>query len=223
MRIRANSVLVSSALFTVALICLVPAFWRNVLTARDQTWLAKLDGGYRAAAGTMSDLSVASLAIILIGLIVTWTAYIKRARWAWLVIFIVVWVWAFPLLALPPFKALFEGGMSLTFPEWIHSAIYQPGSPRAWAESVLIFLLMVLALLLPVRSFFFSQGIQGSSRRLSARLIGFSVVGVLVVMSALLAWIRLGVLYEIPLPALTAAQQLPSPPALPTWTPCKAQ
>jgi hypothetical protein len=70
MRIRANSVFVSSALFTVALVCLVPAFWANVLTARDQIWLAKLDAGYRASAGAMSDLSVACLAVILIGLIV---------------------------------------------------------------------------------------------------------------------------------------------------------
>ncbi len=59
MRIRRDSLFVSSVLFTIALVCLIPAFWANVLTPHDKIWLAKLDAGYRAAAGTMSDLSVA--------------------------------------------------------------------------------------------------------------------------------------------------------------------
>jgi MFS family permease len=221
MRIRRDSLFVSSVLFTIALASLTPAFWANVLTARDKIALANLDAGYRASAGTMSDLSIACLAIILIGLIVTWTGYIKRERWTWLVMFILVWVWAFPLLALPPFKALFEGRMVLTHSEWLYSAIYQPGLPRIWAESVLIFLLMVIALLLPVKSFFFISEIQEPSHRLSPRLIGLSVMGVLVIIIALFAWIRLGVLYEIPLTELNSAQQLPAPPPPPT--PCKAQ
>ena len=92
MRIRADLVFISSVLFTIALVCLIPAFWANVLTERDKTWLVKLDVGYRLAAQTMSDLSVVCLAIILIGLIVIWTGYVKRARSTWLVMFIIVWV-----------------------------------------------------------------------------------------------------------------------------------
>jgi hypothetical protein len=42
-------------------------------------------------------LGVACRAIILIGLIVIWTGYVMRARSAWLVMFVVTWVWAFPL------------------------------------------------------------------------------------------------------------------------------
>jgi len=216
MRIRANSVFVSSALFTVALVCLIPAFWANVLTSRDKAWLAKLEGDYRLATERMSDLSVVCLAVILIGLIVIWSGYVRRARWTWAVMFVLVWVWAFPLLALPPFEALFEGRMALTFPEWIHSAIYQPGSPRAGAEFVLIFLLMVVGLLLPVKSFFFTQGAEESSYKRSAWVIGFSVVSILAIMIALFAWIRVGALYEIPLSELNSAQQLPPPPPPPT-------
>jgi hypothetical protein len=217
MRIRHDSVFISSVLFTIALVCLIPTFWRNVLSAGDKTWLAKLDAGYRAAAGTMSDLSVASLAIILIGLIVIWTGYIRRTRWTWLVMFIVVWVWAFPLLVLP----LFKGRIVLTFSEWLYSAIYQPGSPRIWAESVLIFCLMLIALVLPMKSFLSLKETRKQSPRLSTKLIGFSVMGLVVIMVGLFAWIRLGVLYEIPITELNSAQLLPAPPPPPP-TPCKA-
>jgi hypothetical protein len=144
-----DSILVSSVLFTIALVCLIPIFWANVLAQRDRITLAKLDAGYRLAAQTMSDLSVICLAIILIALITIWRGHIKRERWTWFVMFIVVWVWAFPLLVLP----LLKGRIVFTFSEWLYSAIYQPGSPRIWAKSVLIFLLMVIALLLPIKSF----------------------------------------------------------------------
>jgi ABC-type spermidine/putrescine transport system permease subunit II len=58
--------------------------------------------------------------------------------------FVVTGVWAFPLFVLPIFKRT----IVLTLPEWLYSAIHQPGAPRIWAESVLIFSLMVVALLL---------------------------------------------------------------------------
>jgi hypothetical protein len=223
MRIRANTVFVSSGLFTVALTCLIPTFWKNVLTARDTVWLVKLEADYRLAVQTMSDLNVVCLAVTFIALIVIWSGYRKRERWTWFVMFILVWVWAFPLLALPPLKALFEGRLSFTLPEWIHSAIYQSGLPRIWAESVLIFLLMVVALVLPIRSFFFLKEMQPPHHSLSTRLIGLSAVGVLVVTVALLTWIRVGVIYELPVSWPNSARQLPPAPAPPTWPVHKPQ
>lgn len=92
MRTRVDSVFVSSVLFTTALLCLIPDFWASVITKHDRTWLAKVDSGDRLALETRSDLSVVCLAIILIGLIVIWTGYLKRVRWTWAVMFIIVWV-----------------------------------------------------------------------------------------------------------------------------------
>jgi hypothetical protein len=46
----------------------------------------------------------ASLAIILIGLVVTWSGFVNRVRWTWFVMFIMVWVWLFPWLILPYFR-----------------------------------------------------------------------------------------------------------------------
>jgi hypothetical protein len=218
MRIRADSVFMSSVLLTIALLCLVPAALRNALAGRDNVVMAKLDAGFRAEAQTASYLGIACLAITLIGLIVTWTGYVNRARSAWLVMFVVTWVWTFPLFVMP----LFKGRIVLTLSEWLYDAISEPGLARSSTESVLIFLLMVAALLLPIKSFFFVREIQGTGHRPSPRLVGFSVVSVLVVMVALFAWIRVGVLYEISPAELDSAQQLPAPPPPPP-TPCNAQ
>jgi hypothetical protein len=214
MRIRRDSLFISSVLFTIALLCLVPWILRAALAGHDRVALQALDAGFRAEAKTMADLGVACLAIILIGLIVVWTGYIKRERWTWLVMFIVVWVWAFPLLVLP----LFKGRIVLTISEWLYSALYQPGSPRMWAESVLIFVLLVIALLLPIKSFFLVRELQEPSHRVSPRLVGFSVMGIVVVIIALFTWIHVRV-YEIPLTELNSTQRLAPPPPPPFKAP----
>lgn len=216
-KIRADSVFVSSVLFTIALLCLIPAALWNASAGRDKALVAQMDAGFRAEAQTSHYLGVACLAIILIGLIVIWTGYVKRSRSAWLVMFVVAWIWAFPLFVWP----LFKGTIVLTFSEWLYSAIYQAGSPRIWAESVLIFLLMAIALLLPIKSFFLVREIEEPTHRPSLKLIVGSAASVLLGMFALLAWIHFQV-YEIPPDMLSSWQQLPPPPP-PPQTPCKVQ
>lgn len=148
MRIRRDAAFISSILFTIALLCLLPISLRAAMTGRDKRALEALDAGYQAAAQSMGDLGVASLVIISIGLIVTWTGYINKIRWTWLVMFIIVWGWAFPLLLLP---LRYPGPAGLA--EWLSDALQQPGPHRATAESILIVLLMVIALILPAKSF----------------------------------------------------------------------
>ena len=97
------------------------------------------------------DLGVVSLAVILIGLIVTWAGYIKGVRWTWFVMFVIVWVWAFPVLLLP-YLQLWRNVVAIT--EWLPDAIKQSGPSRDFVEVVLIFVLMVLALVLPVKTLF---------------------------------------------------------------------
>jgi hypothetical protein len=211
MRTRVDSVLISSVLFTIALVCLIPNFWANVITKHDRIWLARLDSGDRLATLTRSDLAVVCLAVILIGLIVIWTGYLRRVRWTWAVMFILVWVWAFPLLVMP----ILGHPRSLSVPEWIYTAICYPGSARAWAESVLLFLVMVTALCLPVRSFFLIGEVPRPIHRHSPRLIGVSAVTVLLVAIAFSAWVRLSA-YEISPAELTSWRQFPTPPPPPS-------
>lgn len=204
MKTRVDVVWFSSVLFSIALLCLVPAALWNALAGIDNNALAVLDAGYRAEARTASDLGVASLAMILIGLIVLWTGYVRRSRSAWLVMFLVAWLWAFPLFVLP----LFRGRFVLSFSEWMYDAIYQSGFGRLSVESVLIFLAMMMALALPISSFFFIQ--ERANHELSlkhaVRLGGTAALLAI----GLLVWIHLRT-YDIPNDALSSWQQLPPP------------
>jgi hypothetical protein len=200
MSVRADSAFISGVLFTIALASLIPAALRNTSAGRDRIALATLDAGFRAEAQTSHYLGVACSAIILIGLIVVWTGYVNRARSAWLVMFVATWVWGFPLLVLP----LFGGKISVTFSEWLYDAISEPGLARTYAESLLIFSLMVVALLLPIKRFFVAREVEEPIYRSSARLVGFSLIGVPVIVMALYAWIRVGVLYQIPASELSS-------------------
>jgi hypothetical protein len=140
--------------FTIALLCLVPAALWNLNAGHDTALMARLDAGFRAEAQTAHYLGIACLAIILVALTTIWTGYVNRTRAAWLVMFIVVWLWAFPLFILPYLSALTHGRIVLPFSDAFHEAISMPGTPRSVMESLLIFLLMVIALILPIKAFF---------------------------------------------------------------------
>jgi hypothetical protein len=123
------------------------------MTGRDKVALEALDAGYQAAAQTTGSLGVASMAVVLIGLIVTWTGYVKSVRSSWFVMSIVVWVWAFPLI-LVPFLPDIKG---IPLAELVSRALREPGTSRSAAHSVLIFTLMLIALVLPIKSFFWRR------------------------------------------------------------------
>jgi hypothetical protein len=157
----------------------------------------------------MRDLGIAGLTIIFIGLIVTWTGYVRRVRSAWFVMFVVVWGWAFPLWVLPAVRY-----RAITLSEWIYTAIHQSGISRTAAEAVLIFCIMVIALLLPIRSFFLPRKSEPSDHGPSPKFIGISVVTLLVLVITLLVWVHTPV-YEIPPEMLRLWQQMPPPPPPP--------
>jgi hypothetical protein len=204
MRIRRDTCFISCALFTIALLCLVPSLlsWAALSGGK----MEESDTWFRAYVGAMNDAASASLVVIAISLIVLWTGYINRARAAWFVMFVVVWAWAFPLLVLP----LLTHRVDLTFSEWLYNAIYQSGPARTWAESVLLFIVMLFALLVPIRSFFARKEVAEPSRR----VILFSLAGLLLAVVALLVSIHLRV-YEIPLNDIFSHRQLPAPPPPP--------
>lgn len=153
MRIRRDVVFVASVFFTIALLYMLPICWSSALTGRDRKALEALDAGYQAAAQTTGYLGIASMAVVLIGLIVTWTGYVRSVRSAWFVMFIVVWVWAFPLILLPFLPDI----KLIPLAELVSRALREPGTSRTSVRSVLIFTLMLIALILPIKSFFWGQ------------------------------------------------------------------
>jgi hypothetical protein len=204
MKIRRDTCFISCALFTIALLCLVPSLlsWAALSGGK----MEESDTWFRAYVGAMNDAASASLVVIAIALIVLWTGYIKRSRAAWFVMFVVVWAWAFPQLALP----LLRHRVQLSFSEWLYNATYQSGPARTWAESVLLFIVMLFALLLPIRSFFASKEVAEPSRR----VVLLSLAGLLLAVVALLVSIHLRV-YELPMKDIMSLRELPSPPPPP--------
>jgi hypothetical protein len=153
-KIRCDSVLVSSALLSLAL-----------------AWLLPHNLGYAAIlcspalrGNPLISLGFSSIAIVVIGLIVIWTAYLKRSRWAWVVVFAIVWLFAFPVYMLP-FLLDTHGLKTVNWSQWIQQIIAGSVIARATAKGPIDFLLMLIALLVPLRSFFAASSAQPGETR----------------------------------------------------------
>jgi hypothetical protein len=164
LKIRFDALAVSSILFALALLLLTP----YALDLARTTYQSRYgDITVHPEAGIPLDqvvipnyaapLGITSLAIIMIGLIVTWAGYSKGVRWAWFVMFVIVWVWAFPVVVLPLWR-LWQGVDAI--PQRVTWAIHEVSHDgpysyiaRVFLQDNLIFLLMVLALVLPVKTF----------------------------------------------------------------------
>ena len=69
--------------------------------------------------------------------------------------FLIVWVWAFPVLMLPYIKPWMG---EPTIAQSFASSISWSGTARNFLEVFLIFLLMVVALVLPAKTFIVGRG-----------------------------------------------------------------
>lgn len=153
MRIRRDVTFISAVLFTIALAAWVP-------------WSLSLISTWRREYLEFSDavsiqnfyplMGFAGLAFVLIGLIVTWSGYMQRSRWAWFVMFIIVWVYVFPAYMLPVVRVLFRTDPARAGLIWdaVKDAAKHGGPNRDFLKAPLDFLLMLVALFLPVGSFF---------------------------------------------------------------------
>jgi hypothetical protein len=213
MKIRLDSVLVSCVLHTIALLALVQAALWN-FSGRMNALLAPMEAGFPDDTQTRHYLGICLFALILIGLIVTWTGYVNMRRSAWLVMFVIAWVCVFPLFVLPCVSPLLHRRLELTFSEFLYHAIDGWGFPRELLVSILMFLAMVVGLLLPIKKFFGTHRDEPTLRP-SARLVGFSAAGIVIVLTALYAWLRVGVIYEIPTRELSMGFEAPPPPPPP--------
>lgn len=159
MRIRRDVVFVSSVLLTIALVSLVPMSRQAALAGHSRRVHEELNACCQGELYAWGHVGEASIALIFIGLIVTWTGYVKAVRSAWFIMFIIVWVWAFPLFALG-FVSEFRW---IPFRKLISEALEGPGPARAALYAVAHVAPMVIALILPIRSFFFRPETAGSS------------------------------------------------------------
>jgi hypothetical protein len=155
MKLRPDSVFISSILHTIALLFFVhPALWYYGAPSSPAA-MPELDPSVQGEMYADHYFGVASLAIILIGLIVVWTGYAKRSRPAWFVMFVIVWFWAFPVFIVP--SPLVRGYLTLTLPEFLYDGIAGSGMTTQIVRSMLMFFIMVIALALPMGRFFIAR------------------------------------------------------------------
>ena len=137
LRIRPNIFLVSSLLLTSAFLWDLP-YTINFVGATDNIARAV---GY------------ASLTIIIVALVVIWTGLAAGNRVAWVIMAVIVWVWAFPFMTGP----VLVHGRRWTLSElreWVVMAWREDTFQRTLLISSALFLLMLLGLILPVRALF---------------------------------------------------------------------
>ncbi len=158
MKIRRDTVFISSVLFTIAFFGLVPPFFK-IAVEHDKDAFQRLDWSLQLYSGEVRDFSIAALAIILIGLIVIWNGYVKRVRWTWWVMFVIVWGWFFPTIAFRDFVyPLYSGALKITsFFALIRAAFGLSSLEGSIAHEMVIFALMVIALFLSVKAFFWGR------------------------------------------------------------------
>lgn len=161
MRIRRDAFFVSSVLFTIAFLLLVPPTWQNAQAGhpfwhfgrdaqRDKVVLVSMGSELANYAVLLGQFGVANLALIVVVLIVIWKGYVKKLRWTWFVMFVIVWAWYFPLLVLPSLEYLRGFNLIKWLSSWVDLSSWSYNAP-VWVS---IFLLMLVALILPVGSFF---------------------------------------------------------------------
>jgi biopolymer transport protein ExbD len=167
MNVRCSTTSISALVLSLGLVTSIPAALSNASTWNNLT----VNLPYGAMWNFLAPLGFAYLGIVTIGLIVLWTGYRKRERWAWFVMLIALLFFFLPSYLLPvllqirhfgwPYllyllRAFWAGG-------WWHCwiASLHPGSAvglEYWPTAILIrpfeFLVMLIALLLPIRAFF---------------------------------------------------------------------
>ena len=151
MKVRHDTVFISSVLFSLSLVALIP---HNLRYA--STWHQRFFPGSRSLIeNQFAPIGFASLAIVFISLIVVWAGYAKRVRWTWFVMFVVVWCFAFPVYVLPVLLDIHVGALDSSV---LREAAKGSAAARGVLKGPLDFVLMLIALFLPTKAFFQPEG-----------------------------------------------------------------
>jgi biopolymer transport protein TolR len=168
MKVRCSTTSISALLFSLCLVTSIPEALSNASTWRELT----LKLPYGAIWNFLAPLGFADLGIVAIGLIVLWTRYRKRERWAWFVMLIILLCFSFPSSVLPMLLQIRAGnyrwsyllGFLGVFREggWHCLTILPSLSKSVGIGCVAVLttieplksLVMSIALLLPIKAFF---------------------------------------------------------------------
>jgi len=139
---------------TVSFCAAVPFSVRLIGTWR-QRFFALTDGS--EVSNYMLPMGLASMALICCGVIVTWTGFRRGLKSAWFLLFLIAWIFYFPVLVLPyvpaDWKAVFE-------------AVLSSSMAREVSLQLVGFLFMLGALALPLKEVFSKRIWDSGSTRM---------------------------------------------------------
>jgi hypothetical protein len=174
MKISCNATLTSAVLLSLCLVTMIPAGLRNASTWRDFKLFAP---GLQQIQNYLVFFGFFILGFVMIGLIVLWTGYRKRERWAWFVMLIILLCFVFPFNVLPVLMLIRTGNLQWSYLLGFLGVFLDEGSWHclkstffgcncsvgiicvsvAMQIGLLKFLVMLIALLLPVKAFFWKS------------------------------------------------------------------
>jgi hypothetical protein len=156
-RSRINSVFVSGVLFTVCFLSI--ARWHLKWALTVTTRHIGVTDTY-ARLNYEASTAFASLALVIIGLVVVWVGYQKKDRWSWFIMLVFVCVYFVPVHMLDVVLAMRRVGWGW-LPGVVRAALDGNPESQGAIEGLAVFTLMVIALLLPIRAFFGKEGVTG--------------------------------------------------------------
>ena len=173
MKARCTTTLISTLFLSLWLAMMIPANLEYASTWRERFFVS----GHALVQNYLMPIGFANLGIVMIGLIVLWTGYRKNERWAWFVVLIILLFCFLPSSALPMF--LHIRADSIAANQWSFSPLrfFAPFREERWWHclatpqlssqifdlkcvfvviqvDILRFLAASVALLLPVKAFF---------------------------------------------------------------------
>jgi hypothetical protein len=161
MKIRWNTTLISTLLLSLCLVTLIPTALQFI-----STW-TKLyfEGDGFKEQDYLMPIGCFSLGFVMIGLIVLWTGYRKKERWAWFVMLILVLCYVFPGNVLPLLLINMQNG-GVQWSYWFGLSWLGDPVGMGFALGILNFLVMLVALLLPIKTFFWGSAFARSSPKI---------------------------------------------------------
>jgi len=170
---RYSTTSISALLFSLCLVTIIPGSIVNAATWK-QLYLDSPDVNVKVQ-NYFAAFGFVYLGIVMIGLIVLWTGYRKRERWAWFIMLIILLFFDFPSSVLPVFLLIRDQNYQWSilldlfgaFREqgWSHCLAIKPAFNSVGIECVDVAisiglvrsLVMSIALLLPVKAFFWRK------------------------------------------------------------------
>ena len=168
MKFRCTTTSISALLLSLCIVMWIPAALGNATTWNQLSIKLPCNG---AIWNFETPLGFAYLGIVAIGLIVLWTGYRKKERWAWFGMLVILLCFSFPSSVLPVLLQIHRSGWHILLDlfgafragEWLHCWIVslRPNYTGGMAcglvlilSGLLDFLVMLVALLLPAKAFF---------------------------------------------------------------------